>query len=173
MEESARPAYWFMTVLTRQPEFELFEVEAGEDPVDEPVVVVWDEVVGVAGALAAFSLSAAAVCALEGFTASTAPSLHKPPASSKNQMGSVLFTVTLMMGRPGASTGRSSGTWCREHPSVKVTFKVQENDYILDTSIDLTTTCARVFEGRLWYRQVDNGKRGIEGCCTHEQHCGD
>lgn len=65
---------------------------------------------GDAGAFAAFSLNAAAVCVLEGFTASTAPCLHRPPASSKNQIGSVLLTVIMMVGRPGASTGRLSST---------------------------------------------------------------
>jgi hypothetical protein len=65
---------------------------------------------GEAGALAAFSLNAAGVWELDGFTARTAPLLHRPPASSKNHMGSVLLTVTLTVGKPGASTGRLSGT---------------------------------------------------------------
>lgn len=50
---------------------------------------------GEAGALAALSLNAAAVCVLSGFTERTAPLLQRPAASSKNQSGSVLLTVTL------------------------------------------------------------------------------
>jgi hypothetical protein len=99
----------------------LVGVGLGEVLVTEPLAavvveplaaVVLAEVVeeGAVCALDALSLNAAAVCVAEGLTANTAPWLHKPPASSKNQIGSVLFIVTLMMGRPAASTARLSAT---------------------------------------------------------------
>jgi len=62
------------------------------------------------GSLEALSLNISAVCAAVGLAARTPPWWHSPPARSKNQRGSVPFTVNLTTGRPEASTSILSST---------------------------------------------------------------